>query len=204
MRRLILAMLLACCATAVAAADLEPTEFLDERTGATVTVTHEPLVFALERSIFAANARDYVSLTAAEVDRSGRIQVYLIAYIWSTIDRRNHGTQAELAQFPLELAADGRVIRLKPEAQFPKDFLDDEKLLAPKSSRLQRVAYLTSREALRHVANSRHLSVSFATESPDADPYGDAPLDAERETYESWGDGRKALKAFVEQTGSYQ
>ncbi|MFO1467959.1 MAG: hypothetical protein U1F35_16215 [Steroidobacteraceae bacterium] len=200
MRRLILAMLLACCATAVAAADLEPTEFLDERTGATVTVTHEPLVFALERSIFAANARDYVSLTAAEVDRSGRIQVYLIAYIWSTIDRRNHGEQATLAALPLEIAADGRTIRLNPIAQYPKDLLDDAHLMAPKASHLQRAAYLTTREALTFIAASRHVSASFVPAAAD----GEEEADTEREVYESWGEGRKALKAFADRLTAFQ
>lgn len=202
--RLFLSLLLACCAARASAADLAPTEVLDERTGATLTVVHEPLVFALERSILAANARDYVSLTAAEVDRSGHIQVYLIGYIWSTIDRRNRGVQADLAALPLELTADGRLIRLKPAAEFPKDFLDDEKMLAPKAAHLQRAAYLTTREALRYVAESKHLAVSFVAEPADGDPESDAALDAEREVYESWGEGRKALKAFVEHTGSYQ
>ncbi len=202
--RISVALLLLCCAVRAPAADLAPSEYLDERTGATITVVHEPLVFALERSILAANARDYVSLTAVEVDRSGRIEVYLIGYVWSTIDRRTHGVQADLIRKPLELSADGRLVRLVSAAQFPKDLLDEQRLLAPKASRLERAAYPASRELLRYIAASKHLSLSFALESSDGDAESDAALDAEREVYEPWGAGQKALQAFAEHTSSFQ
>lgn len=204
--RFLLPLLLVIGAASAGAAEKGPTQFLDERTGATITVVREPLVFAIERSILAANARDYVNLTTAEIDRSGHIQLYVIGYIWSTIDRRHNGAQEELSQRPLEIAADGRVIRLTPETVFPKDFLDDKQLLAPKWSQLQRAAYVVSREQLRYIAFSKHLTLSFAPAAAEAgsDPADQDASDEEREVYESWDDGRKALKAFVESTGAYQ
>lgn len=203
--RFLILLLLATLGAPLRAADKGPTQFLDERTGATITVVREPLVFAIERSILAANARDYVNLTTAEIDRSGHIQLYIIGYIWSTIDRRHNGTQEDLTRRPLEIAADGRVIRLTPDAEYPKDFLDDRQLLAPKWSQLQRAAYVVTREQLRHIAYSKQLSLSFAPAAAGTgDPADEAADEAEREVYESWDDGRKALKSFVEATGAYQ
>jgi hypothetical protein len=202
--RSLLLLILACFCASPRAADKGPTQFLDERTGATITVVREPLVFALDRSILAANARDYVNFTAAEIDRSGHIQLYLIGYIWSTIDRRHNESRADLAKRPVEIAADGRVIRLTPDAEFPKDFLDDRQLLAPKWSDLQRAAYVITREQLRHIAYSKKLSLSFVADPAEGDAQSDAERDEEREVYDSWNEGRKALQAFVEQTGAYQ
>jgi hypothetical protein len=185
-----------CLGCAANAASVEPTEFLDERTGATITVVHDPLVFAFERSSLAANARDYISLTAVEVDRSGQLQTYLIGYVWSTIDRRNRSSAPDQIQKPLALLADGREIQLVPVSEFPKDLLDEQRLLAPPASHVLRAAYPASRELLRYIASSRNLSISFALDSEDED--------AERESYQIWGDGKKALIAFVERTDSFK
>jgi hypothetical protein len=201
--KLLLGALWFVSAATAAAADFAPSEYLDERTGATVTVTREALVFAIERSILAANARDYVTLTAVEVDRSGQLQVYLIGYFWSTIDRRAGHALADLAQRPIELSADGRVIRLVRAAVFPKDLLDGKRLLAPQSSHVESAAFVVSREILRYLAASKHLSLAFALDSQDADPQSDAALDAERDIYQPWGNGQQALAAFVAQSSGF-
>jgi hypothetical protein len=195
--RLLPLLMLACCGARAFGANAAPVQFLDERTGATVTVVREPLVFALERSILAANSRDYINMTAVEVDRSGHIQLYLIGYFWSTIDRRG-GAHIEPAQRPLELSADGRLIRLTPEAEFPKDLLDDKQLKAPTFAKPQRAAYLITREVLRYIVASKKMVLSFASETDSEDPQSAAAQDDEREIYEAWDDGRKALKAFLE------
>jgi len=59
----------------------QPHEYLDEQTGATVTAVDAPLVFARERSERAANLRDYVSVVAASVNRGGKVEYVLIAYV---------------------------------------------------------------------------------------------------------------------------
>ena len=201
--KLLLGALWFVSAATAAAADFAPSEYLDERTGATVTVTREALVFAFERSTLAANARDYVTLTAVEVDRSGQLQVYLIGYFWSTIDRRGSSALADMARRPVELSADGRVIRLVRAAEFPKDLLDGERLLAPRSSHVESAAYVVSRELLKYLAASKHLSLASALDSQDADSQNDAALDAERDIYLPWGDGQKALAAFVERSADF-
>ena len=200
--RLTIAALFALSGLQAAAADVLPSEYLDERTGSTITVVHEPLVFALEHSILAANARDYISLTAVQVDHSGRLEMYLIGYFWSTIDRRHNDAKTGLARAPLELSADGRLIRLVPTAQFPDDFLDQQKLLAPKTSHLERAAYPVSSELLRYIAASKHLSLDVAIDFPDADPDSVAAPDDEREIYQVWSEGKKSLEAFVKHAGN--
>ena len=93
-------LLLAAGAVAIASEATEPREYLDEETGATVFFVGRPLVFSRESAPFngintrVAQAwpdgpqdttlapRDYVSLAAAAVDRSGRYAYLLIGYFW--------------------------------------------------------------------------------------------------------------------------
>jgi hypothetical protein len=118
MRRLVrtirtgcLAVLLASCAGVALAGDKEPQEYLDEETAATITVVGEPLVFAYARRDLAANARDYVTLAAAAVNRAGKISYVLIGYNWSTVDPRLRPDPLPAAE-PLVLQADDRRIPL--------------------------------------------------------------------------------------------
>src|SRR3979490_821715 len=84
----------------------QPQEYLDEQTGATVTAVDSPLVFARARTELAANLRDYVTLAAASVNRGGKVEYVLIAYVWSTIDVR-YAPASALADSPL-VTPDGR------------------------------------------------------------------------------------------------
>ena len=102
----LLQALAACAATPV---DNRPTEYLDEKSAATVTVVRHPLVLARERRELAANTRDYVTVAAAAVNRSGKITYVLIVYVWSTVDVR--GAARAAAPDTLVLAADDRRIR---------------------------------------------------------------------------------------------
>jgi hypothetical protein len=63
------------------------TQYLDERTGATVTSLAAPLVFYSEDSMLAANVRDYLYLGPIELNRGGRHEYLLWAEFCSTIDR---------------------------------------------------------------------------------------------------------------------
>jgi len=189
------AVIALCAALAACAAARGPpaVEFFDERTGATVTIVHEALTFALERSTLAAHARDYVSLTALEVDRSGEPQLYLIGYFWSTIDRRTHTNMPDHADKSLILFADGRFIRLAPVASLPRDLEANKRLLAPQTAKFEQAAYQVPLEVLRYIANSRTVSLRLGknTDDEDEDP----------ETYEIWGDSREALKSFIANVG---
>src|SRR5262249_42195978 len=63
--------------TALPSPDI-PKEYLDQSTAATVTVVGRPLVFARERPNFAVHMRDYITLAAAAVNRTGKIDYILI------------------------------------------------------------------------------------------------------------------------------
>ena len=52
-----------------------PREYLDERTAATITVAGESMVFAYDRPDLGVNARDYVTLTAVDVNTAGEPRV---------------------------------------------------------------------------------------------------------------------------------
>jgi hypothetical protein len=88
-------------------------EYLDEQTAATITTGVEALVFARDRTDLAVNARDYVSLTAIEINRSGTRNYYWFGYLWSTIDRRSDDEPLLAGGDQLVLMADGRPIQLQ-------------------------------------------------------------------------------------------
>jgi hypothetical protein len=112
------AALLACALLAQGCASpgsAQPLEYLDERTAATITVAAESLVFALARPELGVNARDYVTLTAVDVNTSGRHARHLVGYAWSTLDKR--ALQEDAGSY--ELVADDRVL---PLARMPGGF----------------------------------------------------------------------------------
>ena len=73
-----------------------PREYLDEHTAATITVAGENMVFAYDRPELGVNARDYVTLTAVDVNTSGRHALHLVGFAWSTLDKRGV-TEGEVA-----------------------------------------------------------------------------------------------------------
>jgi hypothetical protein len=180
---LIGALLLTQLAPAVAAARAAPpTEYLDEQTGATVTVVNSPLVFARERSERAANLRDYVNLTAASVNRGGKVEYVLIAYVWSTLDPR-------IAQPPgtdaLLLRADDRRIELNANGKQPSDLGIGRWVNAPPGQVAKALVFSIDLPTLRFIAAARSLSLQTGASDDSFD-------------YELWDDKRSALARFVQ------
>jgi len=105
-----------------------PLEYVDEQTGVTVTVVARPLVFSRERSTFnggptqawSTPPRDYVTLAAAAVDRSGKISYWLIGYFWS-VGVSQPWENARLAREPLVLQLQERRIELAPQSAAARD-----------------------------------------------------------------------------------
>ena len=176
-----LAALLCVLASRATHAD-PPREYLDEETGATVTVVDQPLVFAYGRQDIAANAHDYVTLAAAAVDRGGKIDYVLIGYFWSTADPRLR-TDLLPAPEPLILRADDRRIALglRPSAH---DAGIGLAVHAPNGAQAEPRVYASDLATLRFIAESRRLTLIT-----DA---GSASL-----TYELWEDRRASLRDFV-------
>lgn len=104
---LLAAILMAGCASEQQAG---PREYLDERTAATITVAGESMVFACDRPELGINARDYVTVTAVDVNTSGRHATHLVGYAWSTLDKR----AIQEGDSRYEIVADDRTLPLQP------------------------------------------------------------------------------------------
>lgn len=172
------ALLLASCATTDETA---PREYLDEHTGATVTVGGGGLAFARARTEYAINARDYLSIVPVEVNRSGTHVLYLYCYVWSTIDRPA-GAADKPATF--ELVADGRQIPLK-QVDTPLRSLGFVEIpVPPPANNALPLLSVTDREVLQFLVRAQTLSAV-------------ATRDGLSERYDLWTDQRHAIDEFL-------
>ena len=159
-----------------------PAEYLDEQTGATVTAVEKPMVFARDRSERAANLRDYVTIAPAAVNRGGKQEVVLVAYIWSTLDARYEPAKADTNS--LILVADDRRIRLNANGKTPADLGIARAVYAPPGRSVQPMVFPTDNATLRFVAAARSLQVQTS-------------IDGVAVTYEIWDDQRAAVDRFA-------
>jgi hypothetical protein len=166
-----------------------PDEYLDQNTGATVSVVGQPLVFARERPERAAHMRDYVTLEAAAVNRSGKIDYLFVAYFWTTFDAharegdpRNSGPGA--AGNPLVVVADDRRIVLTSRGYSVHDAGIGLAVGAPPSGSAVSVVYQTDLQTLRFISAAHHIEVSTDENNPAL-------------TFELWDDRRAALGKLV-------
>lgn len=175
-------VLLLCVGSVVARNAAPPTEYLDEQTGATVTVANRALVFARERNERAANLRDYVNLTAASVNRGGKIEYVLIAYVWSTLDARF--ADPIPTEVPV-LLADDRRITLNANGKQPSDLGIGQVVQAPAGHETKSLVFPIDLPTLRFVAAARSLAIQFVAAEDSIN-------------YELWDDQRASLRRFVE------
>jgi hypothetical protein len=169
--------------TACAAAPQRPAEYLDETTGATITSVEVPLVFARARPELAYGARDYVTLAAANVNRSGHVEQVLVGYLWSTIDPRMRH-DPESARQRLIIVADDRVIELSNDNRTAQEVGIVNLIAEPSGANATQRLFPTDIPTLRFLAAARRLRLSIRDS---ADP---RPFDL-------WGDGRGALTGFL-------
>jgi hypothetical protein len=177
--------LLAGCAGGPAATDssgAQPREYLDDQSGATVSYVARPLVFARERTERAESVRDYVNLTAATVNRGGKRDYVLIAYVWSTLDTRFAAARPNADS--LVVVADERQLRLSVNGKTPEDLGIVHGVGTPPRQVVKPLVFVTDVATLRLIAAARSLQVQR--------PVADAV-----EIYGLWDDQRKALDSFV-------
>ena len=182
--RFLSALLCLLSVSAVASSDPPVREYLDEETGATVTLVTQPLVFAYARTDMAANARDYATLQAAAVNRSGKLDYVLITYFWSTVDPRLRRDALPSPQ-QLLLQADDRLIRLSLRGQTAREAGIGMQVDAPPGSSSSPNVYGIDLDTLGFIAASRRVALVIDT-------------DPSALTYDLWEDRRPALRSFVQ------
>ena len=180
--QLSLLVLLTACATDSDLGADHPAEYLDETTGGTITVVERPLIFARERRDLAANARDYVTLAAATVNRSGKVHYTLVGYVWSTVDPRLR--RSDTNNVVLLLSADDRRIRLTSSGRTAAEQGISTPIHPPPGPSAAPVVYETDLDTLRYLANAHRLALQLGAETT-------AP------SYAIWDDQRAALARFV-------
>ena len=171
-----------------------PYEYLDQQSGVTVSTLQKPLLFAHNRSELSPNLRDtssargtpnlrdYVSITAACVNRVGKLDYLLIAYVWSTFDERHEPTRLVIDR--VQLLADGRAIQLEASGGTPADFGMMRAVGAPSGRAVKSFVYRTDLATLRMIADAQQLQVQAGGS------------DAEQ-NYKLWDDQRKAFEQLV-------
>jgi len=165
---------------------LEPRSVLDEHSGASLTVVDQPLILARERRDVAVQARDYLTLVAAEINESGRRRLIWAVHQWSTIDARAASEQPMPAA-TLMLIADGRDIRLTPISDAAAAlYVHNGALMAPEDADAVTTLYAIDAATLEFVADSRQLAATYP-ESRLSLPFS------------LWADGRPALIRLLRQ-----
>jgi hypothetical protein len=176
---LLLAALVSCASQPATPAQ----EIFDEQTATTLSVVGKPLVFARERTDVEAHARDYVTLVAAEIDRSGQYSEFLLLYRWSTVDPRM-SPPPQSGEGALRILADGRAIDLQPLERLPISLKQGRALHVPAHGDIVPRAYNVDAALLRFIAGSRELTVRM-------------PQEQLNMPFALWEDGRSALAKFV-------
>jgi hypothetical protein len=162
-----------------------PPEYLDPDTAALVTTVTAPIVFARSHLDVTANARQYATVAAVSINRSGRYEYVLLVYLWSTVDPRL-GIDRHPGQNVI-LLADDRAIRLVRDSRNMHEVGISTPLHAPEHIRGQPRIYRTDRETLQFLAGARRVRLLL---EGDEDP---RPFDI-------WTDGRRDLAQFASAT----
>jgi hypothetical protein len=134
-----IAVALGGCASAPLA--VNPSEYLDETTAATVSVVAKPL-----------------ALAAASVNRGGAIEYYIFAYLWSTLDDRNQNGVPPAAD-NLTIAADDRRIKPQLAGHSSREAGVGSAVRAPPGHHWTLNVYRTDVATLGFIAEARHLAV---------------------------------------------
>jgi hypothetical protein len=161
-----------------------PLEYLDQQTGATITVVGRPLVLIDKRqSSMASNASDFVTLAAAAVNTSGKVSYVLIAYFWSTgVPRHREG--AALGAERVILQVDDQQIELAPRGRSAREIGIGVPIYPPPFGDTTPYLYAIDLATFRLMSESRQLTLHVESSG--------SPLN-----YELFEDGRVAVRQFV-------
>jgi hypothetical protein len=148
------------CATS---SGLQPVEFLDEHTAASLTVVARPMAFAHPRANVSSNVTEFASVTAVAVDRDGKRDYLLVTHVWSTAgpDRADQSGRSVV------LMADDRRIRFGGAQLTLLDFGVSVPVQAAAGIAMVSAATPTDLATLQFIAAAHSLAV----ESPGGAPY---------------------------------
>ena len=194
--------LLAASAVAAASGANAPREYLDQETGATVFFVGRPLIFGRESAPFngingrevrvrpdnppevTLAPRDYVSLAAAAVDRSGKYTYVLIGYFW-LVGTPQPSEKVCFNREHLVLQLGDRRIELAPFDGSVRDAGISQPIHRPSIGNAEPAVYTIDLATLGLIAESAHPVLLCGAEQ--------APL-----KYELWEDRLPALRELVQ------
>lgn len=164
------------------------TSWLDPVSAVTITAQATPLLLARPEKRRTVNGRDYVRLTAIEVNRMGERRLYLLAVLWSNANLSGkQWRDFESAFTQIEVSMDDRALTL---TRHPEDVsslgigVSPLPLPIPGS---RQIFYSIERSELRAMAESKAVQLTTLG-LPDVE-----------HQYEERKDGRRSLSDFLNQ-----
>lgn len=166
-----------------------PRSYLDEETVTTITTVARPITFAREHPSLTVHARDYISLCAVQINRSGKYSLYLVGFFWSTMDRRHSPKVSPDSVARVTVLVDDHEVTLTAVPTTLKEAGMGHPPCEAPGPLIPAVLYPTDPAILADIAAGQRLVVE-TTDDPKVNPY------------KSWGDARDELHEFVEVVNS--
>lgn len=160
---------------------------LDRRTGATLQLSTEPWVLALDQPHLAAHARDYIALYAVEINTAGKRSYHLAAFVWSTVPGR---TQYAGDKPVLQLRVGDRTVSLDPLGRTPRDMGISQWPLKPPGRGAVLALYEVDEALLRAMSTDIEVKARAASDST-------LPEDV---WFDVWRNARAAFADFCART----
>ena len=162
--------------------------WLDPVTAVTITAQAQPLVLARPETRRSINGRDYVRLTALEVNRMGERRLYLIAVLWSNANLSTRQWEAFEQSFAqIEMRIDERPIVLTRHTGDVSELSIGESPLPLPFPGARQILFPIDGAELRAMAASNGIQLTTLG------------LPGSELRYEERKDGRRSLGEFLEQ-----
>jgi hypothetical protein len=179
---LLLLTLLGCSSAATVKSWLDPVS------SATITAQSKPLILARDEQAPSNNARDFVQMTALEVNRMGERRLYLVAVPWSSERQtRSEQEQFEKSFASIELRIGERSTTLARHRGDIAELGVGQSPLPLPIPGTQQLFFPIERADLDAIASSTRVQLTALGEP-------DSPG-----RYDEWQDGRRSLSEFLKQ-----
>jgi hypothetical protein len=153
-------VLIACAATTG-----NVNEFLDERTGVTVTSSIAPFVLYRDNPSQAAYARNLLHIGPIEVNRSGSYQYFLWVGIWNTMDTADSATQRDSFD-SITIFADGEPLPLEIAGWTPDAIGASRHVYLRPVASAAEAYYRVTVDQIRLIAEASDLRIRTSATSP--------------------------------------